>query len=137
MSNFIPIFKELLNLELPSGDFVIFGSGPMYIKGIRDDVADIDIVARESAWTKALEYGNPLNSTYGGRVISLFGGDIEIFDRWAPGEWDTNDLIDNSIMHEGVRFVTLEKVIKYKKMMAREKDLIHLKMIDDYYSKSI
>lgn len=80
----------------------------------------------------ALTLGEVTKAKSGDNVVILFGGEIEIFDDWAPGTWDTDELIDSANFIDGIRFVSLKNVIKWKKEMGREKDLQHINMIMSY-----
>ena len=66
------------------------------------------------------------------RLTDGNNGVIEIFNKWVPGEWNENELIDSAEMIDGVPFVPLEKVIIWKRRMNREKDRIDLKLISAY-----
>jgi len=44
-------------------------------------------------------------------------------------------LIDTAEEFEGIKFVTLENVLRWKKLMGRPKDLEHIKMIKAYLVK--
>jgi hypothetical protein len=128
-----PIIKNLISLDLPADDFAVFGSGTMYAHGIKDLGHDIDLVARGKAWEKALTLGTTETTKLGGHtVVTLFDGEIEIFNGWAPGEWNTDELIDTAEIIDGIRFVGLDTVVKWKRIMGREKDFEHIKMIEDY-----
>jgi len=126
------LLGKLNSLGLSADDYAVFGSGPMFAHGIKDLGHDLDIIARGNAWRQACSTSSPQTAIFGGLVVNLFNGEIEIFDSWAPGDWDVNDLIDTAEIIEGIRFVTLENVVKWKRLMGREKDQIHIKMIEDY-----
>lgn len=132
--------KKLLNLlrslKLPPSDYAVFGSGPMYIRGIKDLGHDLDIIARDKAWEVACKISDPKPTQSGnGEVVEINGGEIEIFKQWWPGEWDVDELIDSAETFEGIKYVTLENVVKWKKLMGRDKDLDHIKMIERYLRK--
>ncbi|MFA6603481.1 MAG: hypothetical protein WCT10_01410 [Patescibacteria group bacterium] len=123
-----PLVCRLLELELPTADFAVFGSGPMMARGWRDS-RDLDIVARGAAWDKARQVG--VESFTADGAVKYVIGPIEVFDSWAPGQWDVNELIDGAELIDGVRFVSLENVIKWKRLMGRPKDLEDIKLIED------
>src|SRR3989304_6460233 len=126
------LFGKLNSLGLSAYDYAVFGSGPMFAHGIKDLGHDLDVIARGRAWRQACSTSSPQNAIFGGLVINLFNCEIEIFDSWAPGDWDVNELIDTAEIIEGIRFVTLETVRKCRRLMGRGKDRIHIKMIEDY-----
>ena len=41
-----PLIRRLASLGLDREHFVIFGSGPLLVQGIRTKIGDLDIVAR-------------------------------------------------------------------------------------------
>jgi hypothetical protein len=127
------LFALVISAGLPVVDFALMGSAMMYVKGLRSGIKDIDIIARDSAWEKAKELGAvqvPASGT--GEWISLFDGKVNIYNKWAPGEWDTDMLIDSAEEIGGLRFVTLENVRAWKKIYNREKDLADIELIDKY-----
>ena len=100
---------EVLNgYDLPKNDYAVFGSAPLVIVGMIDDVNDLDVIIRPSKWPFQTE----------GEYLTE---DIEFFDNW-PNE-DVDNLIDNhSFEYDGVLFIEPKKVIEYKKSMSRDKD---------------
>ena len=116
--------KELKELKLPKDKFAVFGSGPLAIRGLREN-EDIDIILKKDIY-------NDLKSKYpsnekGGLQI----GQIEVYDRWQFGE-DVNQLIDSADIIEGIRFVKLEHVLEWKKKRMKEKDIKDIKLIEKY-----
>ncbi|MDD5251865.1 MAG: hypothetical protein PHT12_04515 [Patescibacteria group bacterium] len=126
-----PLIRELLTLGLPPDDFAIFGSGPMLAHGLKE-ANDLDIIARGMAWQLAQALGEVRRSAGGGVKAVFANGRIEIFPDWGPGDWNVNTLIDQAEIIDGIRFVTLENVLKWKKMMNRPKDAEHIRIIEDY-----
>lgn len=124
-----PLVRELLKCGLPSEDFAIFGSGPLMAHGILES-KDLDLVARGRALELSAERGEMGKTAAGDPVIRLAGGEIEVFDRWAPGEWDVDTLVDSADALDGLRFVKLGEVRKWKESMGRPKDKIHLELIE-------
>ncbi len=131
-----PLIKKLLSLNLPTDDYAIFGSGPLYAYGIIKNPRDLDVIARGEAWKKALKLGKPQKLPFGNKAINFFDGKIEIINAWAPGKWDIDELIDTAKIIEGIKFVNLKTVLKWKKRMARPKDLKHIKMIEKYLQEN-
>jgi hypothetical protein len=132
-----PLLTRLLELKLPTKDYAIFGSAIMYFHGLSDLGHDIDIIARGDAWKKACELNTPeIPNTKKGLVIKPFGDEIEIFSEWFPGEWNIDNLIDSSEKIDGLRVVGFNEVLRWKRLMGREKDLKHIEMIENYLNKS-
>lgn len=115
-------FGQLLSLHMPTGDFAIAGSGPLYIRGLIDELGDLDVIARRDAWDIATAHGEPVRVDYStAQVVRLFGGHIEILDAWFPEVWPVDELIDNADVFEGLRFVALDVVRKTKEAIHRPK----------------
>lgn len=126
-----PLIKELLKLDLPASEFAVFGSGPMMAHGLRD-CNDLDIIARGTAWEMACMLGQ-VSKTADNHVKATFAdGKIEVFSKWWPGGWDTNVLIDGAETIDGVRFVTLPNVLRWKRTKGRPKDEEDAKAIEAY-----
>jgi hypothetical protein len=123
-------FRELLSLRMPTGDFVICGSGPLYARGWIDDPTDLDIVARGEAWKIAEERGSIEAAPYSAaRRVALFGGDLDVFDDWFPEIGTVGELIARADVIGGLRFVTLDVVATTKLMMGRDRDRAHLAVL--------
>lgn len=128
-----PLIDSLLSLELPNHDYAVFGSGPMYAHGLIELGHDLDLIARNSAWEAAAAISEPhLTKSGDGNVIEIPNAEIEIFDSWAPGYWDIEKLIDEAEEIGGIRFVRLEQVLAWKKIMNRPKDIAHIALIENY-----
>ena len=130
-----PLIVKLLSYGLPADDYVVFGSGPMMAHGLRDS-RDLDLLARGKAWEMALELGNLCHKEEGTRYVVLADGDIEVFEAWGPGHWDTDKVIDAAEIFEGIRFADLNYTLDWKRRMGREKDLKDAKLIEQYLAQN-
>ena len=52
------LLEQLVALRLPEDDYVLFGSGPLLVRGWIADVDDLDVLARGAAWARAQELGS-------------------------------------------------------------------------------
>ena len=124
-------FELLRAVDLPAGDYAVFGSGPLLVRGIIEEATDIDIIARKAAWSQALEQGE---LTYlpdeGITVAAFFDGALTVGTTWAFGDVDIDDLIDTAELFDGVPFVRIEHVIAFKRVADRVKDHDHLQRIE-------
>jgi hypothetical protein len=128
MNNFKILLDELRKLNLPSDQYAIFGSGPIAIRGIREG-NDIDLIVKPQLWKKLLNK-YPLKNEK-----SIVIDKLEIFKDWSPWFNETNELVDNADIFDGIRFVKLKYVLLWKKKFAREKDLKDVILIEDYLKK--
>ena len=51
------LFDRLRDLALPSGDYAVFGSGPLAIRGIIEACGDLDVLCKPNVWDIVLELG--------------------------------------------------------------------------------
>src|SRR5947209_792861 len=127
------LIKKLLSLQLPVEHYVVFGSGPLLAHGIKDDVRDLDILARGPAWSIAITRGTPSVPPSGnGLVVELFDGNIEIFSRWVTDDWKADELIDGAEIIDGIPFVPLDVVLLWKRTTARKKDRQDIESLEHY-----
>lgn len=129
-----PLFEELKKLALPQGEYAIFGSGPLWARGIREG-KDIDVIVRGTAWDWAMAHGKLIIKEDSGlECVQFAGGSIEVYRDWYPGEWDIRGLIETAEVVDSIPFVRLEYVVDWKKKMGREKDQKDLVLIQEYLS---
>ena len=128
------IFQKVKSLNLPSGEYIVFGSGPLQAHGIRE-TRDVDILVLSELYEKLKQEGweeRVWETSPPGRF--LFKDDVEVGDSWDYGEYnpDPNWLIENAEIINGVPFAPLEEVLKGKKAFGRPKDLEDIKLIEEY-----
>jgi len=118
---------EVKRLNLPKDKFAIFGSGPIAIRGLRE-ARDIDLIVKKDLWNE-LKNRFPLKK---GKDDLLHAGNVDILFKWVNGVWDIDELIDTADVFEGIRFVKLEHVLRWKKARNEEKDRKDIKLIEEY-----
>ncbi len=123
------LLDELRGLSLPLGDFVVFGSGPLLVRGWIEEAGDLDVVARGAAWERAQELGTLEHLEPWGVTIVNVGRDITVGTRWAIGDVDTDALIDGAEIIAGLPFASLDAVVAYKRISDRPKDRAHIELI--------
>ncbi len=129
----ISLFDRLKVLNLPAGDFAIFGSGPLIVRGIIPASNDLDILCRRQAWKTVQEFGEPeYLSHYDVNILTMRDGQLTFGEKWGIGEFDTDELIDCAEEIDGLPFVRLTYVASYKKISKRPKDLEHLEALEAY-----
>ena len=122
-------FVLLRSLELPVGDYAVFGSGPLIIRGIIEATNDLDVITRGAAWERLCELGEAASFADGNPRIELFGGRLTFGTTWKYGTFDLDALIDTAEIIDGLPFVRLEHVIVYKQVANRPKDREHLHLL--------
>ncbi|WP_416902039.1 hypothetical protein [Micromonospora echinospora] len=122
-----PLIRMLRALDLPTADYVVFGSGPLLAHNLRTALGDLDVVARGAAWDRLAAMGRPVPAPSGhGRMVRF---QIEAVDRWLPG-FDTDALIAAAEWHAGIPFAPLAEVRRSKLTTCRPKDRADLALIN-------
>lgn len=127
---------ELLNkLSLPEDQFVIVGSGPLGVRNIRE-CRDLDVLVTDKLWIElAKKY--PVKKEHGIDKIEVAEG-IEMLSKGSafrdPSIASIDEIIRTADLIEGIRYINLELLKKFKQKMAREKDLKDIELIKDYLS---
>jgi hypothetical protein len=125
------LFGLLRSLDLPAGDYAVFGSGPLLARGVIDHAGDLDVLCRGAAWEHAQRLG-PVVQRHGMPVIEAYGGLVTLGICWGIGSFDTDHLIDTAEVIDDLPFVRLEHVVAYKRLADRRKDREHLRMLEEY-----
>jgi hypothetical protein len=126
------LLQELLKIGLPEGDFALFGSGPLLVRGWIDDVGDLDVIARGTAWDHAQGVGQLSRLDQYGIDLASIGDHITIGTAWGIGDFSVGILIDEAEMIEGIPCVQLKHIIAYKRLADRPKDRVHLAVIEEH-----
>ncbi|MFF4100031.1 hypothetical protein [Streptomyces sp. NPDC001903] len=127
------LFAALGALQLPRGEYVVCGSAALYVRGLRARMGDLDVLARGEAWQRALSLASPepTISGYGLRVVHP-DASIEIMNSWTQG-WSTDRLIDEADLIDGVPFMRLGDILRWKIAAARPKDHADITAIRHLY----
>lgn len=134
------IFEEVKKLNLPLGEYVVVGSGPMAARGIRD-YKDIDILVTKNLYSKLIKQSWKTVEINGvnGKFEVLKNDKFEVDKKLWCGNYkpDTENLIKSAEIINGVPFLLLKELIKFKKALGREKDLKDIILIENYLNKGI
>jgi len=129
------VINKMKSLNLPKGSYVVYGSAPFVIYGIRD-VNDIDMYVSKEVFEDLKKKG--WKKIYKGPKDEPITYDIfEAHDTWefSPYSPTLPDLLSRATEVEGITFASLIDVKKWKQGSGRPKDIIDLKLIDDYLAK--
>lgn len=125
-------FETVKALNLPIGEYVIFGSGPLKAHGIRES-RDIDLLVTGELYSDLSAKGWDKQSTTDGEEF-LVNQNVEVYKRWSFGSYNpgTEEIIGRAEIIDDLPFATLQDVIIWKSALGREKDVEDLRLIDDY-----
>lgn len=126
------IINRVKSLELPLDKIIVTGSGILDVLEIRR-TQDVDLAAEASVflslqadpgWSHQIERG----------LERLTRGDVEVWRGWedARGAVSYQQLLEDSQIIDGVRFLSLDYLRGWKQWRGRDKDLEDIKLIDQY-----
>ena len=130
--------ERVKELGLPLDRIIIIGSGILDQLGIRQS-ADIDVatnrevlekIARSGGWVEKLDKNQR-------QYLVKHDGSVEIWDGWEIDgrivEYD--ELLDYAVEYDGVKFVSLDFLRRWKNWRGREKDIQDVRLIDEWRAK--
>lgn len=124
------LLEALRSLDLPAGDYVVFGSGPLLARGIIEASDDLDVLCRGDAWDAVCDLAaSQPDRKWGIELVSLLDGRLTFGRSWAVGEVDVDEIIDTAEILDGLPFARLVYVIAYKRLLGRAKDIAHLEAL--------
>lgn len=123
-------------LNLPLDQIIVIGSGILDQLGIRP-ASDIDLAASSDLMKKLSEESGDWIKKFDDNQRFYFvksDGSAEVWDGWVfDGQAvGYDDLLDYAVEYDGVRFVNLEFLSRWKKWRSREKDVQDVKLIDEW-----
>ena len=118
------LFDRLRALELTPGEYAVFGSGPLAVRGLIDTVRDLDVIVRGQTWQQVRALGVVVMK--GKDETVDLGNGLTFGTSWGYGVFDMEKLIDHAEIIEGLPFVRLDAVIEFKEIADRPKDREHL-----------
>ncbi|OGZ06094.1 MAG: hypothetical protein A2845_01615 [Candidatus Lloydbacteria bacterium RIFCSPHIGHO2_01_FULL_49_22] len=126
------IVERVKKLDLPAGEYVVVGSGILDALHIRE-AQDIDIAVVPALLARLRAKGGWEEEERYGKVF-LKKGDIEIIPQlsWEDYPTTTEEAIDSAMIIEGVPFMNLAELCKFKKALGREKDQTDIALINAY-----
>ena len=129
MENIIEKIKEL---NFPPDKYVIMGSGTLDVLGIRP-ASDIDIAVTKDLHEKLRKTGEWKEVEMYGKIF-LEKGDIDIIPQldWEAYKTTTEEAISSAILVEGIPFMNLDELCKFKTAMGGEKDFKDIELIKKY-----
>lgn len=124
------LLEKVKALRFALEDYAVFGSGPLLVHGLVEDINDVDLVARGVARARARSLGSVLVAPKGDPVVRLGDGDIEVFAGWLG--MDLEAIIDGAAIMGGLPFAQLEDIRAFKRALGRQKNLGHVLLIEEH-----
>jgi hypothetical protein len=126
------ITEQVKKLHLPIGQYVVIGSGILDALGIRP-AHDIDIAVTPKLF-KTLQISDEWEreERYGKIFLKKDNLDINPQLSWSEYPTTTEDAIASALIINGIPFMNLEELKKFKSALGREKDKIDIALIATY-----
>ncbi|MCL1876811.1 HD domain-containing protein [Candidatus Saccharibacteria bacterium] len=134
------IVQIVKSLNLPKGEYAIFGSALLEVYGLRDS-GDIDFIVTKKLFDelKKTEDWEEFRYSNGDLALKYRGAnkdiDVAFYDCQAmPGcdEKGIRAMIKRAENIGGAMFVSLDDILTWKKNFVREKDLVDVKLIEKF-----
>lgn len=120
----------LKSLNIPKEEFVIYGSAPMVLRGLKEKNNDLDVLVKDSLWEKlSVKYPNNINGDY----IDVNG--VSFTHNGKDFLGDTEDVINKSEIIDGYHILSLAETKKWKEKVGGERHLNDVKIIEEYFDK--
>lgn len=130
-------FDAVRSLDLPLGQYAIISSGPMGIRNIRE-IGDIDIIVTDELWNVLSKKYSVVEKDKVSK-ISFPDGIVEAFCQTSFSQTFQDetipkvaDRIAEAEIIDGLPFDQIRHVLYFKRMMAREKDLKDILLIETW-----
>lgn len=126
------IIAKVKSLGLPDNSYVLLGSCPLALAGIRE-TGDIDMLVSNDAFEILLGEGwQEAEGRRGDRILTH-----DVFDAHTTWEFDSfeqtlEQLLSTAAIIDGVPFASLEDTLLWKAAAGRPKDLADIKLINSY-----
>src|SRR3989338_6822523 len=129
------IIAKVKALNLPINSYVIFGSAPLTVAGIRE-ARDIDLLVTKEVFDELKKNGwQELYKSDDDKPITH--DDFEAHYNWdfSPYNPTLKHLLESASIVDGVPFASLDEVIKWKTASGCPKHLADIELIKNYSAK--
>ena len=128
----MPIIQRIKQLNLPLGEYVVIGSGLLDALGLRT-AGDIDIAVTPKLFASLQSTGEWKEAEQYNKAFLLKDG-VEISSQLEWGDFPTTvtEAINSSIVVDGVPFLNMEELKKFKRAFGRQKDYDDIALLDAY-----
>ncbi len=126
------IIAKVKTLNLPTGSYVVFGSCPLAIAGIRK-ANDIDFLVSGELFARLKKAGwRELHKS--SNDTPLVRDIFEVHDNWNFSSYNPTleQLLASATAVDDIPFASIEEVRKWKVASGRPKDLVDVGLIDEY-----
>ena len=132
------LLKELSVLNLPTSEYVIIGSGPLAIRGIRES-KDLDIIVSDKIWNQLIQKYPTVEKK--GFIFIKVSDNIDVhgaksFAEPTGDDPQQEDNIKEAEIIEGFPFQCVKHFLYYRYKYRSEKELADAKLMEDWIKKN-
>jgi len=126
------IIAKVKVLKLPAQSFIVFGSCPLSVVGIRE-ANDIDLLVSAEVF-QSLESAGWQQVDKGPDDKPLVFEDFEAHPNWDFSTYNPTlpELLSRAMVVDGIPFASIEDVRQWKAASGRPKDIVDIERIDAY-----
>lgn len=126
------IIDKVKALNLPLGEYVVAGGGILEALGIRE-TNDIDLAVTPYLHKKLRETGEWEEEEKYGKIF-LKQEKIDVIPQldWEEYNTTTKDAIGTATIIDGIPFMNLDELCKFKTALGRDKDFKDIELIREY-----
>lgn len=131
------IIDKVKSLNLTEGSYVVFGSCPLALVGLRE-AGDVDMLVNDETFARLRQDG--WREVDKGKDDNPLAHDVfEAHNSWKFSAYNPTlqHLLATGTVIDGVPFASLDEVRKWKAASGRPKDFADIELIDGYLSKNI
>ncbi len=122
------ITESVKALNLPKNSFVVVGSSILVVLGLAQGDNDIDLTVTSDLFEKFKNEGWG-QELYGDEPV-LKNGIYDIGARFY--KWSVADLLEDAVWVDEVPFISLTKLLEWKRRIMHSSDMPQLRVIEDY-----
>jgi len=124
------IKQKILGLKLPENSFIVVGSGILNALGIRES-NDIDMIVAQDVFDSLDRIGWEHDTWANQTVLKKDVFDLGV--HWMNVKIEK--LLQRATVVDGIPYLSLSDLLAWKIERARPKDILDVKLINDYIAK--
>lgn len=127
------IYQRVKKLNLPKGKYVVCAGSALEGYGIRKS-SDIDLTVTKDVYKQLKSLGwNERTRPNGFKGLKKDGCEVAFNFNCGGYQATTKHLIETANIIDGIPFMNLKEIIKFKQARNSKKDRIDIKLIEKYY----
>ena len=125
------IFDILNSYNFDKNEYIVLSGSSMVAHGVKDTTRDIDISVSKKLYNKLLkDYNCTLEKRDDKNNVNIYYIDDVI-------NFSTNFYNKDTEIIDGIRFQTLDSIVKMKKEFNRDKDIADIERINTYLNQNM